>query len=603
MPHESLSEPRARRPGRSCTTRAAAAATIMLLFPFSGCAQEALEEPDPAIQRYAELARDRFSGDRALETVASMEGTFRLPGNAGFDSAVARVRRILESAGFADEAGAAPGHPLTYRIERRSLSRPTWEPVEGELQILEDAGFGPLLQLSKNLNMIAINSYSTPVSGIEAEVVYVGAGRPGDFEGKDVEGKIVFGEASVRRLFTAGVQERGALGVLSYSMPDYTRPQENPSSIQFSSIPLDPDRKSWGLRLSYGAKERLKDALDSGSTVVRVRIVTRIYPSEELTLIADVHGNRRPEERLVLSAHVQEPGANDNASGVAVQAEVARVLGTSVLDESFSPGRTISMVWGDEISSTRRYVEEDPGRASGILWGLSLDMVGEDTEKTGGSFLIEKMPDPSTTWPRGRDRHTEWWGDRASSMTEDDLTPHYLNDFVLHRCQDQAAVTGWEVRTNPFEGGSDHVPFLRGGIPGLLLWHFTDQFYHTDGDRLDKVSPRTMANVGACTLAVVMTLTSAEGGTARSIIRELEVAAMDRISSEFELSRAAVAEGEDRLEQIRILRAWIDWYAAALETTLDIEIGGSGQQTRGEAARAADRVRKAGAELLDRLQT
>ena len=44
------------------------------------------------------------------------------------------------------------------------------------------------------------------------------------------------------------------------------------------------------------------------------------------------------------------------------------------------------------------------------------------------------------------------------------------------------------MSTNPFEGGSDHTPFLQFKKPGVLFWHFTDVFYHTDGDRLDKVS-------------------------------------------------------------------------------------------------------------------
>tara|TARA_B110000091_G_scaffold98139_1_gene106719 strand:- start:104 stop:277 length:174 start_codon:yes stop_codon:yes gene_type:complete len=56
---------------------------------------------------------------------------------------------------------------------------------------------------------------------------------------------------------------------------------------------------------------------------------------------------------------------------------------------------------------TRRYVKEDSIRAKDIKWGISLDMVVEDTEKTGGTFLIEKMPDPSAIWTRGNHKHTE----------------------------------------------------------------------------------------------------------------------------------------------------------------------------------------------------
>ena len=60
--------------------------------------------------------------------------------------------------------------------------------------------------------------------------------------------------------------------------------------------------------------------------------------------------------------------------------------------------------------------------------------------------------------------------------------------------------------TNPYEGGSDHVPFLRADIPGILLWHFTDQFYHTDGDRIEMVSASTLENVGVCAAVSGMAL-------------------------------------------------------------------------------------------------
>jgi hypothetical protein len=555
---------------------------------------------DPTIERYFDEARALYSGDRALEILAFMDGSFRLPGNSGFDASIAKLEEVLVAAGYVDEQDAEPEAPLTYRIEHRPMNSPAWEPVEGTLTLLGPAG-GTLLDLSTNLNMIAINSYSTPPGGVEAELVYVGDGGPEHFEDIDVRGKIVFGETSVRRLFNEAVQARGALGVLSYSMPSYTRPEQNQHSIQFSGIALDADRQSWGLRLSYAAQERLKQALEAGAARVRVALETRIFDADELTLVADVHGGTHPDERFVLSAHVQEPGANDNASGVVAQAEIARVLAELVSNGDFLPARTISMVWGDEISSTRRYIEDDPARAAGIRWGMSLDMVGEDTDKTGGSFLIEKMPDPSAIWTRGEDEHTEWWGEGRRSLSVDDLTPHYLNDFVLGRCLDQAAVTDWVVGTNPYEGGSDHVPFLRADIPGLLLWHFTDQFYHTDGDRIDKVSARSLANVGVSTTVSAMTLTTADGEMARFIVDEVETAAVDRLTAEFELSRAAIAAGEDRAEQTLVLTTWMDWYRNALRATNDIEVGGSSPETLAAIEAAIAAVTEVGQDYLDAL--
>jgi hypothetical protein len=554
--------------------------------------------PDNAtIERYFNDVRAAYSGDRAKEIVAFMEGKFRQPGNSGFDASIHRVVEVLTAAGYVAEEDAAPGAPLTYRIQRRVMEGPTWEPVSGLLEFGGSEG-EPLLDYGSNMNMIAINSYSTPPEGVEGELVYVGDGGEEQFEDLDVRGKIVFGETSVRSLFRRAVRGHGALGVLSYSMPSYTQPEVNQNSIQFSGIALDQERRSWGLRLSHAASERLKTALDAGPVRVRVKLETRVFDAEELELIADVHGSTHTDERFVLSAHVQEPGANDNASGVAAQAEIARVLGELVRNERFDPERTISMLWGDEIASTRRYIADDPERAAGIRWGMSLDMVGEDTEKTGGTFLIEKMPDPSAVWTRGEDQHTEWWHSGRRGLSEDDLTPHYLNDFLLGRCLDQAAVTGWVVKTNPYEGGSDHVPFLRADIPGLLLWHFTDMFYHTDGDRLDKVSAQTLANVGSSAAVAAMTLASADGEMARFIIDEVEAAAVARLAVEFELSREEIAAGADRAEQIRILQAWLDWYRDALQTTHDIEVGGSSPETVAAIAAAVVRVVAVGEEYI-----
>ncbi|MGD8816439.1 MAG: M28 family peptidase [Acidobacteriota bacterium] len=543
-----------------------------------------------------ETARSVYSGERAREAVAFVEQFWRVPGNRGFDASIARVVEVLERAGYVNEDGSAGGARLTYRIEHRPMDGPTWDPVDAELGIV---GGDTLLKYGSNRNMLAINSYATPLGGVEAEVVYAGDGSPARLDELDVAGKIVFADTSVSRLFRAAVIERGAVGVLSYSMPSYTQPERNRDSIQFSSIPLDPERRAWGLRLSYAAREKLLAALEEGAVRLRVRIDTDIYDADELTLVAEVHGATHPDERFVFSAHVQEPGANDNASGVGALAEAARALADLVQQGSFVPRRTITMLWGDEISSTRRYLEDDPARAEKVLWGMSLDMVGEDTAKTGGTFLIEKMPDPSAVWTRGDDHHTEWGG---RPLSVDALTPHYFNDFVLARCHDQAADTGWVVRTNPYEGGSDHVPFLRAGRPGLLLWHFTDQFYHTDGDRLEMVSADTLRNVGVCALTSAMVLTTADGATARAVIAEVEAAALRRLQTEYELSRAAVASGDDRDEQALILSTWTSWYVDAVGTTSDIEVGGSSEETLATIAAAQATVSAAGEQYLQRLR-
>jgi len=570
----------------------------MVPRPEAAEARSAMDLPSrpPRLSETQALVRTRYSGERAREMVASLDPSYRVPGNGPFDAAIQRVVEVLETAGYREE-GEGGGGALTYRVENRPLAQPTWEPIRASLRV-QGAAF-PLMELGSNINLVAANSFSTPPGGVTAEVVYVGEGDEESFQGVDLEGKIVLGDMSVRQLFRRAVQEGGALGVMAYRLPDFNRPEVNRGIAPMSSIPYDSGSSSWGLLLSGTARDALLDAMAAGPLRVNVEVETRLYPSEEETLVAEVRGAEAPRERMVLSAHVQESGANDNLSGVAAQAEIARVLAEGVATGAFVPRRTITMLWGDEIRSTQRYLEEDPVRAEGVLWGLSLDMVGEDTRKTGGTFLIEKMPDPSAVWTRGEDHHTEWGG---RPLRIDQLTPHYLNDFVLNRCLDQAAGSDWVVRTNPYEGGSDHVPFLRAGTAGVLFWHFTDQYYHTDGDRAEMVSANTLWNVGVCATVSAMILTTADAEMAAYLVGEVERSALARLEREGELSRLAVEAGGDLDEERLILQTWTDWYRDALSTMEELEVGGATPATLRAIEAARDRVGDAGKRQMERIE-
>ena len=546
-----------------------------------------------AVQHNFDLVRPLFSGQKAYDQTAFMDQYFRWPGNTGFNASIHRVEGILKAAGYVEESSAKPGDILTYRIEHRPMRTPAWEPVDATVTIVGEKE--PVLRFATNRNMLAINSFSTPDTGVLAQVVDVAKGSAADYDKASVSGKIVLAEANVGRVFGDAVQKHGAIGVFAYNMPAYTQPAVHTHSIQFGSIAYDSVKKSWGMPISRDAFDRLRAAIAKGPTMVRVRTASRMYPSDELTLVAEVHGSTAPSERFVLSAHVQEPGANDNASGVGDLSEMARVMGTLVRNGSLRPKRTITMLFGLEITQTRNFLADDSARTSGVRWGLSLDMTGEDTKKTGGTFLIEKMPDPSAIWTRGDDHHSEWGG---SPVTKAQLVPHYYNDYLLARCLDQASTTGWVVRTNPFEGGSDHTPFLQFKKPGALFWHFTDVYYHTDGDRIDKVSVSELTNVGNAALAAVLTLTSADGSTARELVAEIERAALARLDTELALSRAALAAGGDRAKESDILRTWTDYYVAALHTMADIEVGGSSPQTVAAIDAAAARVKQGGEQRL-----
>ncbi len=545
-----------------------------------------------------DIVRPLYSGDRAKVTVAFLDRYVRWPGNRGFDASIAHIAQQLEAAGFKKESSASAADRLVYRIERYPMSTPAWEPLDASVEIAGDSV--PLLRFATNRNMLATNSWATPAEGVDAEVVDGGDASPNALDAAGVKGKIVVVNANVGRVFSEAVK-RGALGVLSYANPAYLQPAKNRNSIQFGGIPYDSVHHAWAISMSYAANERLRAAMAAGKVRVHVRTDVAWTPNAiEQTVVAELRGSKVPRERFVYSAHVQEPGANDNASGVGAQAEMARVAAELLRTKRIDPARTITFLWGLEIRSTDRYITQDAERAKGILWGLSLDMVGEDTKKTGGTFLIEKMPDPSAIWTRGDDHHTEWGG---HALTKSDMTPHFYNDFVLQRCLEQAATNGWVVKTNPFEGGSDHTPFLKAKKPGLLLWHFTDQFYHADGDRLEMVSADELKNVGVSALVSGLMLASANGETARSIVGEVERAAESRLTTELKLSKRAIATGGQAGVERDIITTWGNWYDGALESTRSIEVGGTSADTERSIERARQKLRAVVKEDLAQLSS
>lgn len=534
---------------------------LSILIVSHSCSQEV--EPQPLSQKYFDIIRPEFEGDLAYKTTDFVAQYWRVAGNTGFNKSVYWISEQLEKAGYVLERKATDKDRLTYRIETRAMEHPTWEPVSASLQITGETA--PLLVSESNGNMTYLNSASTSKEGVTVEVVHLK--DEADLRNYEVKGKVIYIAASARRLVQKLI-DQGALGIITYNNPGYLQPKKNTTSIQFRSLAPQTDTKFWGIALSYAAKERLESALEKGKVEVMVNIQTKIYESEELTVVAHIRGAKLPKERLVFSAHIQEPGANDNASGVGAQLEMASLAASLFKNQQIKLDRTLTFLWGDEIISTRRYIEEDAERAKGIKWGISLDMVGENTAITGGSFLIEKMPDPSAIWTRGNDKHSEWGGE---TLSLEDMKPHYLNDFMIDHFKNQGAFAHWEVNTNPFEGGSDHTPFLNADIPGLLLWHFTDQFYHTDNDKIDNVSQETLRNVGIGALVSALTLTNANTATAEQVLVTIEKRANERLQAEYQLSVESLKNEGKLKEERAILTAWQDWYFNTMQTVTDLE--------------------------------
>jgi aminopeptidase YwaD len=574
------------RAGLSVALAACAAAAVLSQAPAGTL--------PPTAERAYRAVSARFDERDAMSVVSFMDQYWRIAGNPGFNASIDHIRDRLVSAGYNATSGNAFGQ---VRIEEFPNSGRGWDYRVGTVEF-DGASEPALLSRDRDRVSLAINSFSTAPAGLVAPIVDVGPGAPSDYEGKELKGAVVLGDAPVTRLWQDAVKRAGAAGVISTEIAPYIRPADpalmseaQQDVLQWASVPYDATAKAFAFKSSWRAANRIRERLKRGPSRVRVTIDSSFYDGPNRTLIAEIPGRLRPDERIVLVAHVQEPGANDDASGCATLYGLARaVLSAMAAGELPRPERTLTFLWVDEVRGSRQWISSHPGDARRVQYMFAMDMTGEDTAKTGGTFLIEKQADPSAVWTRPSDPHTEWGG---GNVAERSLTGSLLNDLHLAVCLRRARDANWTVRTNPYEGGSDHTAFAAAGIPSLLNWHFTDRYYHTNQDRLDKVSAGEMRNVAVAVATSAWLLASADDADASAVVGIVADAAARRLELERRQGAALVAKAADTAAaaaiEKRVRAAWLKWYEQALESVERLPVAGAsdGLRRRVSEAKAA----------------
>jgi len=394
-----------------------------------------------------------------------------------------------------------------------------------------------------------------------------------------------------------------------------------------NGIPDDVNILEW--QFSYkqydNARMLLAKAKDDGCRVmVRQIAIGQTYPMTktegspgegQAVAIAEVKGSLHPEKRIIICAHVQEPGCCDNATGVAsllgMATQYKKLIDEGKIDR---PACTITFMWGDEMNMGDYWMDGHQDETSNLIGVLDMDMAGEDPDKTGSVMRIEKTPDPSADYNYTRDevpweepdnsipsRTNPWYDKDYRDMNgnfvrlpdSDTLwgagdtyglykDGWFLNDLYMYVTSTVIDRHDEEFRVDvcPFEGGSDHETFLKANIPALLTWHFTDYGYHTSSDTLYMASPEEMENVSLTTLttALMMSELSADEDAALDVLGAVKEAAIKRMDAETintDHHRVYVEAGYESFEDAlsnekEVLNAWGKWYNEALASVADL---------------------------------
>ena len=360
-------------------------------------------------ERAYKAVKDRVDGNAAMDVVRFMDPYWRISGNPGFNASVDHIRDGLQAAGVAN------------RVEEFKPRGRGWDYQAGTVSFADTGEV--LLSRERDRVSLCINSFSTP-GVVEAPLVDVGAGTPADYAGKNVKGAVVLGSAAAGQLWQQAVKARGAIGVISTAIAPYIRP-DDPAKFtfpdqwdvfQWGSVPYDETAKAFGFKASLRAASKMRERLKAGAVKVKVDVRSTFYDGPSRFVVAEIPGTVKPDERIVMVAHIQEPGANDDGSGCGTLLALVVALHKAIAAKALpAPGRTLTFIWGNENSASRQWLTAHPEQAKGVQYMFSMDMTGEDVAKTGGTFLIEKQADPSAVWPRPSDPHTAWGASRVTA--------------------------------------------------------------------------------------------------------------------------------------------------------------------------------------------
>ena len=531
-----------------------------------------------------EAVQSAFEKDVAGKLLEGMDPFYRLRGNHGYLRSLELAMEALEKGGFSDPS-SPDSHGDTVRFRDFGPVKPAWTPSSASLSVISpDVGLLHSFEDESGLDrtFVCANSFPTAPDGVVAPLVRFDHSKPPE----SYAGTIVYGTLPSAALFEQAVVQGGALGVISSYLPEYNEPSTYTDAIHFSKVPYDAEREGFGLNVSPAKRRVLERLLSGGMVYVRVIIGARFTEARSRTLIAKIDGSDSHAGTVVLVAHLDEPGTNDNGSGVAATVGMATGYLKAIREGRLPrPRRNIVFLIGTEFECSREWLRANSDK---VDLAIVIDMVGEDPEENGALPLVERMPDPGAIWDRPPlDVHSEWG---RGDVRVGQLSGNFLNDYVMAAMHERQKRVDWPVRSNPYEGGSDHESFLERGIPAVLLWHFTDPYYHTNLDRLDKVSLDEMENMAMGTLALVNHFGSAGLERADEVLRLVMEAARVRLETEAKTARTrlsvqAVKDDPVQLALVSdrertIIVAWSHWYREAVLSIEHFEPGFQSSEPR-----------------------
>ncbi len=229
-------------------------------------------------------------------------------------------------------------------------------------------------------------SDATPPGGMDNELAVVDSKEAlGRIPRDGLAGKVVLTRMDPRGVLRS-FAEAGAAGVVTDN-PVPNLPNATAwTKFGWGGVPIqDAAFVMVGLVLSENQGKRLRRLVrEHGTLTVRTEVDIRHYQGTHDQVSGIVPGEADPQDEVWALAHSSEPGAIDNASGVALCLEIARILEALIADGTLPrPRRTIRLMSAYECHGFFKYLE-DVQRLQTPLAGVVIDTVGSKPSVCGG---------------------------------------------------------------------------------------------------------------------------------------------------------------------------------------------------------------------------
>ncbi|MBU3077875.1 M28 family peptidase [Sphingomonas quercus] len=473
----------------------------------------AQEREDRTLLSQAQMTSiiNEVSGDRAMQHVLELVPyqRVRLPGD--YDKKFRETQVITD---FAKEYGFSNISVETFDDEKKAF-----QPTVGELWLTTPKSIKLFDIHDIPLSLVSLNANGD----LSGELISLGAGRPEDFEGKDVKGKFVLTSGNTTAVYNLAV-ERGALGVLGIVANSPQRAIDYPRQIMASYLTAKPGTVAWSV--TPEARGYLEALMARGEklTIRSVTKSTEVSGRSEY-VHAEIPGDGSTRQEVGISCHLFEgvikQGANDDNSGCAMILEVGRAYIKLIKEGKLPPPkRTINFQFVPEISGTNAYLNKHADKARAMIGTLNFDMEAIRVAASRSYWILQRTPD---TFP-------SYLNDIAQSMME------YVSDITRERVRFRRSINGYAptqpvesvhgskdafyIKTDKHYGSSDHVTYMQHGIPAVMFITWPDMWYHSSDDTPDKQDPTQYKRAAVVALGGLAALSNGTDDMAARVVAE-----------------------------------------------------------------------------------